>query len=306
MAEEMHKTKENVERIDGSMSENIQSYEPYLDPQEEPKISDFSAFIHIMKVTVTAGILFLPNTFRKTGYVMSIICGLFIGVIYIHNSVVLVQCSQTLCRQHNLPKLDLAQTVEVSFLMGPQITRRCAKGFRIFTNIIICFIQYKEVVIYILYVATSFQQVIEYYGEIVMNVRIYVLIFFPIYCILIFVPNLKYLVPFSIVGTIFFILGITTSFIYFLEDFPNPKYLDAFTDVHSIPLFLSIFLYSLHNITILLPLENIMHYPENLTRLIIITTIFNTLIYIIFGFLGYNKYKDTCDTIIKNLPLDEV
>ncbi|KAL2736045.1 proton-coupled amino acid transporter-like protein pathetic isoform X1 [Vespula maculifrons] len=302
----MLKTKENVEGIDESLSENVQTYDSFSTQQDELKISDFSAFIHIMKVSVTAGILFMPNTFRKTGYVMSVICGLLTGVIYMHNSVVLVQCSQILCRHHRLPNLDLAQTVEVSFLTGPENTRWCARGFAIFTNIIICFIQYSEVVIYILYVASSFQQVIEYYGNIVMNIRIYVLIFFPIYCCLILVPNFKYLVPFSIFGTIFFIIGITISLIYFLEDFPSLKRLDAFTNVRSVPMFLTIFIYALHNITILLPLENIMHNPTNLPRLIIISTLFNTIIYIIFGFLGYNKYKDTCDTVIKNLPLDEV
>ncbi|XP_014614557.1 PREDICTED: proton-coupled amino acid transporter 1-like [Polistes canadensis] len=82
-----------------------------------------------MKAATATGILFLPNAFRRTGYVMSIICGLLIGLIYTHNSVVLVQCAQELCRRHRLPKLDFAETVEVSFLMGPERTRR--HGYRI-------------------------------------------------------------------------------------------------------------------------------------------------------------------------------
>ncbi|XP_047358472.1 proton-coupled amino acid transporter-like protein pathetic [Vespa velutina] len=112
--------------------------------------------------------------------------------------------------------------------------------------------------------------------------------------------------PFSMLGTIIFIIGMIICMIYFIEDFPSPKRLDPFTNIQSITIFINIFFYTLHNVTILLPLENTMHKPNNLTRLIIISTIFNTLIYIVFAFLGYNKYKDTCDIVIKNLPLDEV
>ncbi|XP_043489315.1 proton-coupled amino acid transporter-like protein pathetic [Polistes fuscatus] len=49
-----------------------------------------------------------------------------------------------------------------------------------------------------------------------------------------------------------------------------------------------------------------MENPRNMPRLIIIATILNTLVYVTFGFLGYNKYKESCDTVIKNLPLDEI
>ncbi|KAI4496230.1 hypothetical protein M0804_000040 [Polistes exclamans] len=267
---------------------------------------DFSVFMHIMKAATATGILFLPNAFRRTGYVMSIICGLLIGLIYTHNSVVLVQCAQELCRRHRLPKLDFAETVEVSFLMGPERTRRHGKTFAVFTNVVVCFIQYKTVVIFILYVASSFQQVIEFVTKITLDVRVYVIIFCPIYCLMILVPNLKYLTPFSVIGTIFFIMGIGISLIYFLDDFSNPKRLDPFTNIYSVPMFSSIFLFALHNITIFLPLENTMKNPRNMPRLIIIATILNTLIYVTFGFLGYNKYKESCDTVIKNLPINEI
>ncbi|KAK2589149.1 hypothetical protein KPH14_001968 [Odynerus spinipes] len=284
---------------------DLDHYDPFLNRPQGANTSDLGTFLHLMKAATATGILFLPNAFRRTGYVMAIVCGLFVGVIYAHNCVVLVRCAQILCRRHRVPKLDFAETVEVSFLTGPERTRAHGKTFGVFTNIVICFIQYIAVVIYILYVASSFQQLFEFYVNITLDLRLYVILFYPICCLLVLVPNLRYLTPFSAIGTVFFVLGIAVSWIYFLDDFPDPTRLDRFTTVPSVPMYCSIFLYALHNITLLLPLENTMANPENMPRLVGIATIINTLIYIAFGFLGYNKYKESCDTVTKNLPLDD-
>lgn len=136
--------------------------------------------------------------------------------------------------------------------------------------------------------------------------RIYILIFLPFTGSLGFVPNLTYLMPVSTAGTIFLILGFCIACYYFLIDIPDPARLDAFTYVLPVPMYCAIFLFALHNMTLYLPLENTMKHPTHLPRLIIISMIFNSLVYLSFGFLGYNKYPKACDTIIKNLPLDEM
>lgn len=70
-----------------------------------------------------------------------------------------VRCSQILCKRSRVPSLDLGEVARSSFEYGPEIIRRHSKRFKLATNLMACFAEYQTVVIYILYVATSFQQV---------------------------------------------------------------------------------------------------------------------------------------------------
>lgn len=55
--------------------------------------------------------------------------------------------------------LNFAETAQFSFQAGPERIRKYGSLFGVVTNVIICFVHFETVVIYILYVATSFQQV---------------------------------------------------------------------------------------------------------------------------------------------------
>lgn len=139
-----------------------------------------------------------------------------------------------------------------------------------------------------------------------MNVRIYILALVPFICVLGFLPNLKYLAPFSVIGFLFMFIGICVTFYYLYDNFPDPRRLQAFTYPLSMPMYCTLTLYALHNVTLCLPLENCMKNPVRLPRLIKCNMLINTCLYTIFGFLGYNKYMDlTCDTVIKNLPIED-
>ncbi|KAK1135195.1 hypothetical protein K0M31_007966 [Melipona bicolor] len=268
--------------------------------------SDFATFMHLCKASIGTGILFLPNGFRRAGYVMSVVCGVVIGLLCTHTVVALVRSSHILCRRNRIPMLDFARTAEVSFENGPPELRKYGKTFGVTINAIVCFVHFQASVIYILYVATSFQQVIEFSFGIKMDTRIYILALSPFVCLLGLVRNLRCLAPFSVIGALFMFVGIFVSLYYLLEDIPDPARLDAFTYVLPVPMFCSLFLYALHNVTLCLPLENSMKKPQHLPRLITYNMLLNTCMYIVFGFLGYNKYtKDTCDTVIKNLPLEK-
>lgn len=146
---------------------------------------------------------------------------------------------------------------------------------------------------------------IEFFSGYEINSRVYIVLLFPFIYALVSVPTLKYLAPFSIIGTFFLFLGVCVAFYYFLDDVPDPRRLDAVTEVLSIPMYCAIFLFALHNITLFLPLENTMRHPDRMPHLIVASTSLNIMLYLTFGFLGYNKYPDAYDTVIKNLPLEE-
>ncbi|XP_053978862.1 proton-coupled amino acid transporter-like protein pathetic [Hylaeus volcanicus] len=298
----MTRNAENASRGENEEEE----YDPAAHRPPGPLTSDFAVLMHLLKTSIGNGILFLPNGFRRTGYVMSIICSVFIGLTCTHTVVVLVRCAQVLCRRNRIPMLDFAQTAEVSFQSGPRWIRKYGKTFGVFINIFVCFVHFQGAVIYILYVATSFQQVIEFFSGFEMDARIYIAALFPFVCGLGFVPNLAYLAPFSIIGFLFMFVGICVTLYYLLDNFPDPGRLETFTDVLHVPMYCNLMLYALHNVTMYMPLENTMKNPHHLPRLITFNMLLNTCLYTAFGFLGYNKYMlDTCDTVIKNLPIEE-
>lgn len=148
-------------------------------------------------------------------------------------------------------------------------------------------------------------QVIEHFSNFVMDVRVYIIVFLPIYCGMALIPNFQYLMPFSMLGATFFFLGFGITIYYLLCPFPNPSRLDIYTTVPSMPVFCSIFVFAVHNMAMLLPLENSMKNPARMPVILAISMSLNACIYIAFGFFGYNKYMDACDTVIKNLPLEE-
>lgn len=48
---------------------------------EQLVFRDFDVIVHLMKCAVGTGVLFLPNGFKRAGYVMSLICSILIGAL---------------------------------------------------------------------------------------------------------------------------------------------------------------------------------------------------------------------------------
>ncbi|XP_016914190.1 proton-coupled amino acid transporter-like protein pathetic isoform X1 [Apis cerana] len=281
-----------------------EEYDPTKHRAPEAMTSDFIALLHLFKSSLGNGIFFLPYGYRRTGYIVAIFCGFFIGILYMHMICTLVQCSQILCRRNRVPMLDFAKTAEASFLSGPPKIQKYGRTFGVLINVVVCLVHFQGTAISILYASTLFQQMIEYFSEVELNLRFYIIGMYPFTCLFGF-PSFKYLAPLTMLGSIFILIGIAVTLNYLIEDFPDPNRLETFTQLLPIPSFCNLFLYALHNLTVTMPLENRMRTPHNLQRMLILNVSFNVLLYTTFGFLGYNKYMhDVYDTVVKNLPVD--
>ncbi|XP_058789151.1 proton-coupled amino acid transporter-like protein pathetic [Phymastichus coffea] len=297
-----------MHKIQGSVrNDETDDYDPVkYRPSEQITSTTFATFMHLLKAAIGSGILFLPYAFRKTGYIAAITCSILVGSISIHTAVLTVQCSQILCKRARIPSLNFAETAEVSFGLGPEPFRKYANAFGVATNVIVCFVQYETAVVYALYIASSLQQVIEYFADAHVDVRWYLMALIPIFIAFSLVPNFRYLVPFSVMGAVFLFFGFCLTFYYLLSDFPSPSRLETYTDYEQLAIYCGVFLFAVHNMSILLPLENSMIHPSMMPVVLGSSMIVNVCIYILFGFLGYNKYPDACDTVIMNLPLNEL
>lgn len=148
-------------------------------------------------------------------------------------------------------------------------------------------------------------QLVEYWTNLNMDLRIYVLVFLPLYLVLSLVPNFSYLYPMSVLGGISLMIGLGFTFYYFVEDMPPFSGMETYTEWKSISIYCSVFLYALHNFGILMPLENSMKEPQKFTTILVLGMIVSAFIIVVFGLFGYNKFNYAEDSVVKNLPLDD-
>lgn len=136
-----------------------EEYDPTKHRAPEAMTSDFIALLHLFKSSLGNGIFFLPYGYRRTGYIVAIFCGFFIGILYMHMICTLVQCSQIFCRRNRVPMLDFAKTAEASFLSGPPKIQKYGRTFGVLINVVVCLVHFQGTAISILYASTLFQQI---------------------------------------------------------------------------------------------------------------------------------------------------
>lgn len=147
--------------------------------------------------------------------------------------------------------------------------------------------------VYMVFIATSFHDVINYDTGLRWDVRIYIG-FTVIPCLIIGqIRNLKWLVPFSAIANIF--IAITFAIVlYYLFSEPlvfSDKPLIARSE--QIPLYFATAIFAMEGIGSVMPIENSMKKPEQFlgcTGVLNSAMIIVVLFYSAIGFLGYARY----------------
>lgn len=163
--------------------------------------------------------------------------------------------------------------------------------------------------VYIVFVSTNIKQVVDYYAEGNLDLRVYMAMLLPILIVMNLIRNLKYLSPFSMIANGLMAVSIAITFYYITQDLPAVEERPAFSQFHQLPLFFGTVIFALEGIGVVMPLENNMKTP---THFIGCPGVLNTgmffvvSLYAVTGFLGYLKYgNDTQGSITLNLPMDE-
>lgn len=164
--------------------------------------------------------------------------------------------------------------------------------------------------VYTVIIAENFLQIYEHYAQTKIDVRIVIAMLLIPLILLSWVPNLKYLAPFSAVANVFMGIGLTITFYYLCQDMPPISDRQLHTSFLKIPPFFGIVIFAMEAIGVVMPLENSMKTPQHFIGL---CGVLNqgmsgvTLVYILLGFLGYVKYGDEAKgSITLNLPIEEI
>ncbi|KAH8321792.1 hypothetical protein KR067_001720, partial [Drosophila pandora] len=268
--------------------------------------SSGGALAHLLKSSLGTGILAMPMAFHNAGLVFGMVMTLIVGFLCTHCVHILVKTSHNICRDAKVTSLGFAETAEKVFEYGPKGMRRFANFAKQFVDIGLMATYYAAGCVYIVFIATSFHDVINYYTGINWDVRIYIALTV-IPCLLIGqIRELKWLVPFSMMANVFIVITFAIV-LYYMFDEPlvySDKPLIA--KASSIPLFFATVIFAMEGIGVVMPVENSMKKPQHflgcpgVLNTAMITVV---LLYAIIGFFGYVRFGDTVKgSITLNLP----
>ncbi|KAH8298477.1 hypothetical protein KR044_005593, partial [Drosophila immigrans] len=268
--------------------------------------SSGGALAHLLKSSLGTGILAMPMAFHNAGLVFGSVMTLIVGFLCTHCVHILVQTSHNICRDAKVPALGFAETAEKVFEYGPKGTRRFSNFAKQFVDISLMATYYAAACVYIVFIATSFHDVINYDAGLNWDVRIYIALTL-IPCLFIGqIRNLKWLVPFSFMANVFIVVTFAIT-LYYMFDEPlvySDKPLIA--PAAHIPLFFATVIFAMEGIGVVMPVENSMKKPQQflgcpgVLNTAMITVV---LLYAVIGFFGYVRFGDEVrGSITLNLP----
>ncbi|KAH8364642.1 hypothetical protein KR084_009510, partial [Drosophila pseudotakahashii] len=285
-------------------------YNPYENRNVAKPISDFGAFILLLKSVVGTGVLSLPLAFYFAGIINGVILLILCGIMLIHGIQLLIICMVECSRRMQIGYATFPQAMAYSFGQGPKFFRYCSKAGGYFCDGVLGFSQFGVCVVYTVFVSANLKQLIDFYFG-VADIRIYIACIGLLLIGPFLIRKLKYLIPFNIVATILIYSGFLMMMYYLFVDMPPISERNiVFGPIELLPLFFGIALFSITSVGVMLAIESEMSKPQHyigwfgvLDGAILIVLIS----YIFFGIVGYWRYGDKIeDSISLNIPTDQV
>uniref|UniRef100_A0A8C1WLX9 Solute carrier family 36 member 1 n=1 Tax=Cyprinus carpio TaxID=7962 RepID=A0A8C1WLX9_CYPCA len=258
--------------------------------------SFFQTIIHLLKGNIGTGLLGLPLAVKNAGLLVGPLSLLAMGIVAIHCMNLLVKCA------HHL-----------SIRLGV-----CFLAFRRVVNLFLNITQLGFCCVYFVFLSDNVKQVVETANGTTGNChnnqtavivpsydsRLYMLFFLPFIIVLVFIRNLKYLAPLSLVANISMCVSLVLIYYYCLTNIPYPINLPLAGRAVDYPLFFGTAIFAFEGIGVVLPLENKMQNPRNFPTVLYLGMGIVTTLYITLGTIGYIGFGEHIrGSITLNLPL---
>ncbi|XP_011634322.1 proton-coupled amino acid transporter-like protein pathetic isoform X1 [Pogonomyrmex barbatus] len=295
--------------IIGEYKEKDELYDPFEHRDKTHATSDLGSVMHLLKSSLGTGILAMPLAMKNGGLVIGGIGTLIIGFICAHCVHILVRSSHVLCRRTKTPQMTYAETAYAAFLSGPKRIRPWANFSRIFVNAALCATYVGGACVYIVFIANSLKQVMDFRTGKPIDLRLYILSLIPALVLLGQVRNLKYLVPFSMLANIFMISGFSITLYYIFTNIQPFKDEMLFSSVEQLPRFFATVIFAIEGIGVVMPVANSMRNPHHFLGCPSVLNVSMTIVvslYAVMGISGYLAYgKSAKGSITLNLPTEE-
>ncbi|KAK9695930.1 Transmembrane amino acid transporter protein [Popillia japonica] len=271
---------------------------------------------HFVKGLIGAGIFSMGIAFKNGGLLFATIFTAVMGLLVLHCVTLVVRIieyqewqreqSKKQITSINRTYADIAAEV---FEDGPPLAKFLAKYIKPFINILMCFMNLGFCCVYIVFIGNNMQKALEFF-DIEVSLNVVMLIFIIPIWLSSLITNLKWLAPVSTVANAILFTAIGITLYYISVDLQDFKSFSFIASIDTIPLFLSVALYSFDCMSFALPLRNEMDNPRKFIGLFGVMNIGFLIVIpmvVTLGFLAYLKYGDQIEaTVLLNLPENDI
>ncbi|XP_011184169.2 proton-coupled amino acid transporter-like protein CG1139 [Zeugodacus cucurbitae] len=257
--------------------------------------TSIGAFMHFLKGSLGTGILAMPMAFKNAGLMFGLIATMVLGFLCTHCVHILAKTSQDICKDIRVPALGFSETAEKVFENGPKRLRSWSAFTKLFVDYGLMATYYATACVYIVFIATSFHDVLNYDTGLNWDIRIYIAMTV-IPCLFIGqIRNLKLLTPLSVLANCCIVVTFIIVIYYLFSGplvFADKPLIASATQI---PLYFATVIFAMEGIGTVMPIENSMKKPQqflgcpsvlNLAMIIVVS------LYAIIGFFGYARYGE--------------
>ncbi|XP_016988952.1 glutamate transporter polyphemus-like [Drosophila rhopaloa] len=281
------------------------SYDPYQNRNVEKPISNFGAFISLIKCVIGTGILALPLAFKFSGTLLGIPLLILTAILLIHGIQLIVICMVECSRRMQIGYATYPDAMVYSFSQGPKCFRYFSKAAGYLADVVLCLSHYGICVVYLVFVSSNIKSVMDHYAfeaDIRYYIGIFGLLSLPFFCIL----HLKYLIPLNFLANILLYIAFGMIFHYIFQDLPSFTDRPFVGDPMKLPLFFGIVLFSVSSVGVMLAVESKMAKPQKFIGwfgILDLAALLVVVSYVLFGVFGYWHYGDeVAASLTLNLP----
>ncbi|XP_028171355.1 proton-coupled amino acid transporter-like protein CG1139 [Ostrinia furnacalis] len=296
-----------VDTITGGDDE--QNYDPHTHRKVERPTSYMDTMIHLLKGSIGAGILAMPDAMSRMGIVFGIVGVVFIAVFATYCIQLLIAAQYELCKRWRRGYMAYPKSMRLALQDGPPCLRWAARPFYYFVDVVLILWQLGICCIYLIFVAENVKQVCDF-NDVVFSIRIHIAFQLGPQLLLNLIKNLKLLTPLSTISNVVTILGLILVFFYLIEDdVVLSKEMLEIKRWEDIPVFIGITLFALEAVGVVLALEYNMEHPKQFVGLVGLFNVGMLIImsmYALVGVFGYLKYGHSIKaSLTLNLPHEQ-
>ncbi|KAL3880859.1 hypothetical protein ACJMK2_033065 [Sinanodonta woodiana] len=271
--------------------------------------TSLQCLMHLLKGMIGTGILAMAIAFKNGGLWVSLLSLMVVAIICVHCMHVLLGCHEAISKRIEVKVMDYGTVMEKSFETGSARIRKFSKAAKNVVNMFLIVTQFGFCCVYIVFVAKSFKQVIDYYSVSSPDVKIYMTVVAVLMLLYVQVTNLRALAPFSMFANVLNVIGLLLIFLNLWDNIPDASTRPFYGKLSNFPLFFGQIIYAFEGIGLVLPLRNKMKNKEEFggwVGVLNLGCVITVCLYEAVGFYGYLKYGDDAQgSITLNLSSDK-
>ncbi|GCC21939.1 hypothetical protein chiPu_0000322, partial [Chiloscyllium punctatum] len=269
-----------------SSSRSSDNFGNYQRINERTGTTPIETLIHLLKGNIGTGLLSLPLAVKNAGIVLGPISLVIMGVVAVHCMHLLVKCSRYLS----------AKILVEFFLILTQLGFCCVYFVFLADNI-------KQVVDVANATNNNCNQNISTLESGSMDSRLYMLSFLPFIILLVYIRNLKYLAPFSLLANLAMCVSLVLIYWYIFTSATYTNDLPPVAGWKSYAMFFGTAIFAFEGIGVVLPLENKLEDPQKFPLILYLGMAIVTTLYLTLGVMGYIRFgSEIAGSITLNLP----